>query len=61
MPFDLTPAGWVGASIGGVIGLFLAGLLLRSSCDLCGVDPAPNLVEITHAWIPSAGPVMDRV
>lgn len=45
MPFDFSPAGWVGASVGGVIGLFLAALLLRSACDLCGVDPAPRYLR----------------
>src|SRR5947209_20428481 len=45
MDFDLGlgVAGLVGVSlVGGLLGLLLSALLLRSACDLCGVDPAPS-------------------
>lgn len=44
--FGLSPTGLIGVSVvGGILGVLLSGLLLRSACDLSGVDPAPSYLR----------------
>lgn len=40
-----SPSGIAGSGFGLVMGLLIAGLLLRSACDLCGVDPSPSYLR----------------
>src|SRR5690349_21379269 len=44
--FGLGTGGLIGVSVvGGVLGLLLSALLLRSACDLGGLDPAPSYLR----------------